>query len=188
METRANYVLIGVFTLAVIAGGFLFVMWFTGLGKSAQHKSYEVVFTGSVSGLSRGSLRHLQRFEGRRSAVDRFLPNDPTRVAAMIDVTENAPVKSDTKARLESQGLDRRCDAGADRGIEFGAVARAGSRRRPADHQRRALGLSKPARNRAADFRQGRRGPHQSQQAHRRQQPGGQRCAAQCRSVFEGAG
>jgi phospholipid/cholesterol/gamma-HCH transport system substrate-binding protein len=105
METRANYVLIGVFTLAVIAGGFLFVMWFTGLGKSAQHKSYEVVFTGSVSGLSRGSL---VTFNGLRIGEVRsvgFFPNDPTRVAVMIDVTENAPVKSDTKARLESQGL-----------------------------------------------------------------------------------
>jgi hypothetical protein len=105
METRANYVLIGVFTLAVIAGGFLFVMWFTGLGKSAQHKTYEVVFTGSVSGLSRGSL---VTFNGLRVGEVRsigFFPNDPTRVAAMIDVTENAPVKSDTQARLESQGL-----------------------------------------------------------------------------------
>src|ERR1700741_2102924 len=92
METRANYVLIGLFTLAVIAGGFLFVMWFSGLGKGAQHKTYEVVFTGSVSGLSRGSLVS-------------FNPGDPSRVGAMIDVIANTPVKTDTKAHLESQGL-----------------------------------------------------------------------------------
>jgi phospholipid/cholesterol/gamma-HCH transport system substrate-binding protein len=30
METRANYILIGVFTLLVIAGGFGFVWWFSG--------------------------------------------------------------------------------------------------------------------------------------------------------------
>ena len=30
METRANFVLIGAFTLAVIAGAFLFVLWFSG--------------------------------------------------------------------------------------------------------------------------------------------------------------
>jgi phospholipid/cholesterol/gamma-HCH transport system substrate-binding protein len=55
METKANYVLIGAFTLAVIAGGFLFVLWFSGASKTAEHKTYRVVFTGSVSGLTRGS-------------------------------------------------------------------------------------------------------------------------------------
>ena len=55
METKANYVLIGAFTLAVIAGGFLFVLWFTGASKTAVHKTFKIVFTGSVSGLTRGS-------------------------------------------------------------------------------------------------------------------------------------
>ena len=32
METRANYVLIGLFTLAVIAGAFGFVYWFHHIG------------------------------------------------------------------------------------------------------------------------------------------------------------
>ena len=30
METRANYVLIGAFTLAVVLAGFGFVLWFSG--------------------------------------------------------------------------------------------------------------------------------------------------------------
>ena len=37
METRANFVLIGAFTLAVIAGAFLFVLWLSGLGQ-VSHK------------------------------------------------------------------------------------------------------------------------------------------------------
>ena len=32
METRANFVLIGAFTLAVIASGFLFVLWLVAAG------------------------------------------------------------------------------------------------------------------------------------------------------------
>ncbi len=105
METRANYVLIGIFTLAVIAGGFLFVMWFSGLGKGAQHKTYEVVFTGSVSGLSRGSLVSFNGLRVGEVTSVSFFPSDPSRVGAMIDVIANAPVKTDTKAHLESQGL-----------------------------------------------------------------------------------
>jgi phospholipid/cholesterol/gamma-HCH transport system substrate-binding protein len=105
METRANYVLIGVFTLAVIAGGFLFVLWFSGLGKSSQHKDFEVVFTGSVSGLSRGSLVSFNGLRvGEVTSID-FLPNDPSRVAATISVNANTPIKKDVQARLEFSGL-----------------------------------------------------------------------------------
>jgi len=105
METKANYVLIGAFTLAVIAGGFLFVLWLSGSSKTAEHKSYRVVFTGSVSGLTRGSTVTFNGLNvGAVSTID-FLPDDPSRVVALIDVAGRTPIKTDTKARLESQGL-----------------------------------------------------------------------------------
>jgi phospholipid/cholesterol/gamma-HCH transport system substrate-binding protein len=105
METRANYVLIGIFTLAVIAGGFLFVMWFTGLSRNTQLKSFEIVFNGSVSGLSRGSLVSFNGLRvGEVTSID-FLPAEPGRVAATIEINARTPVKTDTVARLESQGL-----------------------------------------------------------------------------------
>ena len=105
METKANYVLIGAFTLAVIAGGFLFVLWFSGASKTAEHKTYKIVFTGSVSGLTRGSAVLFNGLNvGAVKSID-FLENDPSKVAALIDVAGRTPVKTDTKARLESQGL-----------------------------------------------------------------------------------
>ena len=55
METRARYVLVGAFTLAVILAGFVFVYWLnsaTGLGSRSR---YLVRFEGSVSGLLSGS-------------------------------------------------------------------------------------------------------------------------------------
>jgi phospholipid/cholesterol/gamma-HCH transport system substrate-binding protein len=105
METRANYVLIGIFTLVVIAGGFLFVMWFTGLSRNTQHKTFEIVFNGSVSGLSRGSLVSFNGLRvGEVTSID-FLPAEPGRVAATIEINALTPVKTDTVARLESQGL-----------------------------------------------------------------------------------
>ena len=54
METRANYVLIGAFTLAVIVAAFGFVFWFSGPSKTAARRGYDVIFSGSVAGLSRG--------------------------------------------------------------------------------------------------------------------------------------
>jgi phospholipid/cholesterol/gamma-HCH transport system substrate-binding protein len=105
METKANYVLIGAFTLAVIAGAFLFVLWFSGASKTAEHKTYKIVFTGSVSGLTRGSYVLFNGLNvGAVTSID-FLEKDPSRVAAMIDIAGRTPIKTDTKARLELQGL-----------------------------------------------------------------------------------
>ncbi|MGH6841559.1 MAG: MlaD family protein, partial [Methylocella sp.] len=105
METRANYALIGVFTLAVIAAAFGFVIWFSGTEKPGGHQTYKITFTGSVSGLSVGGA---VLFNGVRvGAVTKIdlLPQDPSSVVALIDVDANVPVRTDTKARLEYTGF-----------------------------------------------------------------------------------
>jgi phospholipid/cholesterol/gamma-HCH transport system substrate-binding protein len=105
MENRANYAIVGLFTLAVIAGIFGFVLWFTRAAENGERKYYRIVFVGSVSGLSRGAA---VRFNGLRvgevTSIE-LLPSDPGRVVATISVDTATPVKTDTKARLESQGL-----------------------------------------------------------------------------------
>ncbi len=105
METRANFVLIGVFTLAVIAGAFLFVLWFSGLTRISEHKTYEILFSGSVSGLSRGSAVLFNGLRVGEVTQISFLAEDPSRVRVLADVAGNVPIKKDTKARLEIQGL-----------------------------------------------------------------------------------
>lgn len=104
METRANYALIGVFTLAVIAAAFMFVLWFSGADKPAGRRTYQVIFNGSISGLSRGAW---VLFNGLRvgEVTKMDLMPDPSQVYAMIDVDGRVPVKVDTKARLEYQGF-----------------------------------------------------------------------------------
>jgi phospholipid/cholesterol/gamma-HCH transport system substrate-binding protein len=104
METRANYALIGAFTLAVIAGAFSFVFWFSGSDKPSNQRSYRLVFTSSVSGLVRGSQVLFNGLRvGEVTTID--LGDDPREVYAMIVIDRRTPVKSDTRARLEYQGL-----------------------------------------------------------------------------------
>ncbi len=104
METKAHYTLIGAFTLAVIAAAFGFVFWFSGADNRVARKSYRLVFTSSVSGLSRGAW---VLFNGLRvgdvTKID--LGDDPRIVNATIEIDPRTPVKTDTKARLEYQGL-----------------------------------------------------------------------------------
>ena len=105
METRANFVAIGAFTLAVVAGAFLFVLWMAGYGGGGNVARYRVVFEGSVSGLARGGVVLFNGLRvGEVKTVD-FLANDPGRVAAEIEVDGRIPVREDTNVRLEMQGL-----------------------------------------------------------------------------------
>jgi phospholipid/cholesterol/gamma-HCH transport system substrate-binding protein len=105
METRANYALIGVFTLAVIAAAFGFVLWFSGAEKPGGRTTYKIIFTGSISGLSDGGV---VLFNGVRvGAVTKIdlVPQDPSRVFALIEVDAKVPVRTDTRARLEYTGF-----------------------------------------------------------------------------------
>ncbi len=100
METRANYALIGAFTLAVIAGAFGFVYWFSSADREAARKTYRLVFTSSVSGLSRGASVLFNGLKvGEVKSV--ALAEDPRIVNAIIDVDARTPIKSDSKAKLE---------------------------------------------------------------------------------------
>jgi phospholipid/cholesterol/gamma-HCH transport system substrate-binding protein len=105
METRANYALIGLFTLAVIAAAFGFVYWFSGGERGQARQSIRIVFSGSVAGLSQGSSVAFNGLRvGEVTSLD-LLPEDPRRVVAIATVNSNTPIRSDTRARLEYQGL-----------------------------------------------------------------------------------
>ena len=105
METRANYVLIGAFTLAAVVGAFLFVMWIAGYGAPGGHRFYQVVFKGSVSGLSNGANVLFNGIKVGEVTHLTFSRSDPHQVVADIDVNSDAPIDRNTKARLETQGL-----------------------------------------------------------------------------------
>ncbi|MCC5976996.1 MAG: MCE family protein [Salinarimonas sp.] len=105
METRANYALIGLFTLLVVAAGFLFVYWFAVSERGQERLAIEIVFRDSVAGLSRGSP---VTFNGLRVGDVQSLrldDDDPSRVVARIQIMAETPVRADTRAQLEYQGL-----------------------------------------------------------------------------------
>ena len=55
METRANYVLIGAFTLLTAIGLLLFGLWAAKFSSERSWQQYKIVFDESVAGLSVGS-------------------------------------------------------------------------------------------------------------------------------------
>jgi phospholipid/cholesterol/gamma-HCH transport system substrate-binding protein len=103
METRANYVLIGAFTLAVIAAAFGFVLWFQSLHTTKLRSPLRVVFEGPASGLRNGGSVN---FNGIRiGEVISVKLDNPRRVVALAMVENSAPIRKDTMVGLEFQGL-----------------------------------------------------------------------------------
>ena len=103
METRANYVLIGLFTLAVIASAFGFVLWFQSLHTTKARSPLRIVFEGPAAGLRNGGSVN---FNGIRvGEVISVKLDNPRRVVALAMVENNAPIRKDTLVGLEFQGL-----------------------------------------------------------------------------------
>lgn len=105
METRANYALIGAFTLAVIVAGFGFVFWLQGGSRSQVRESVRIVFSGSVGGLAKGSTVTFNGIKVGEVMSVRLLPQDPRRVVAVAEVERSTPLRADTRARLDSAML-----------------------------------------------------------------------------------
>ena len=105
METKARYVLVGLFALFVIAGVFGFVYWLETIGGSGERVVYRIHFERTVSGLRVGSA---VLFNGLRVGEVTGLALDldnPTRITATIAIQRATPVRADTRADIDVQGL-----------------------------------------------------------------------------------
>jgi phospholipid/cholesterol/gamma-HCH transport system substrate-binding protein len=103
METRANYVLIGSFTLAVIAAAIGFVLWFQSLHTTKARGPLRVIFEGPAAGLRNGGSVN---FNGIRvGEVISVKLDNPRRVVALAMIENSAPIRKDTLVGLEFQGL-----------------------------------------------------------------------------------
>lgn len=105
MERDANYAAVGAFVLLVALLGALFVYWYSDSREHRDYNRYEIYFTGSVSGLDRGSsVRYLGVGVGR--VVDiRIDPRDSGRVEVTVDIDSTTPISEHTVAELQLQGV-----------------------------------------------------------------------------------
>jgi phospholipid/cholesterol/gamma-HCH transport system substrate-binding protein len=105
METRANYVLVGIVTLAVLLASFGFVYWIARFGDTTNSVPLEVRIPGSVTGLSVGSqvlFNGIKVGDVRKLIID---AKNPKGVVAITEIGLDTPVTSATIATLGFQGL-----------------------------------------------------------------------------------
>ncbi|WP_424927698.1 MlaD family protein [Amaricoccus tamworthensis] len=104
METRANYVLIGAFTVASIVAALGFFVWLAKIQIDRQYDRYDLLFT-SVAGLSEAADVNMNGVPVGKVTSIGLDDEDPSLVRVRIEVTSGTPVKEDTDARLTPQGV-----------------------------------------------------------------------------------
>jgi len=105
METRAHHLMIGSFAIGISVLTVLFLMWIGKFEFSRQYAVYMLRFEGSVSGLSKAAdvlYNGIKVGEVTKLELD---PQQPSHVLVYIQVERMAPVKTDSYASLETQGL-----------------------------------------------------------------------------------
>ncbi len=105
METKANYVLVGLFTLIAIVAAFVFVYWTAAIGDRGETVLLRVRIPGSASGLGRGSavlFNGVKVGDVQRVYID---VNDPTLAIADTQVDRLTPITKSTKADIGIAGL-----------------------------------------------------------------------------------
>src|SRR3954451_7078842 len=103
MKSRMTNLMIGSLTLALIAGSFGGMLGYRKFVSTKQRVPLRVIFEGSASGLHNGGSVN---FGGVRvGEVVSLTLDNPRRVVALAMIDNTAPVRKDTLAGLEFQGL-----------------------------------------------------------------------------------
>ncbi|WP_417525308.1 MlaD family protein [Marinovum sp.] len=104
METRAHFVLIGTFAIAGLLAILGFLLWFAQVELDQQFAYYDIRFS-SVSGLSNASDVRFSGLPVGQVVFVRLAPERDGSVLVRVEVDAATPVREDSIARIEAQGV-----------------------------------------------------------------------------------
>lgn len=103
METKAHHALVGLFTVILVVAGVFFSLWMAKVSFDEEYAMYDIVFDGPVRGLRESAE---VRFNGIQvGEVTELGLDEQSRVVARVQVLAQTPVRIDSFAQLEPQGL-----------------------------------------------------------------------------------
>jgi len=105
METKANYVAVGAFTILVFAAAFAFVYWVARVDTGGETAQLNIVIEGSVTGLANGSFVKFNGIDVGRVTRLSFDAANPRIVIAEAQVRRDLPITNSTSAVLSFTGL-----------------------------------------------------------------------------------
>ncbi|WP_299844630.1 MlaD family protein [uncultured Jannaschia sp.] len=104
METRANFVLIGAFTLVGILGAIGFAIWLANARLDQEYAYYGILFD-DVTGLDASGDVRFNGIGVGQVIERRIFEPDPSQVFVRIEIDASTPVRENTVAQLNSSGV-----------------------------------------------------------------------------------
>ncbi|MBS0410618.1 MAG: MCE family protein [Proteobacteria bacterium] len=105
MERNANYALVGVVSTILMIATIIFVVWLAQLRFNQKYDVYDIQFQGPVRGISDGGEVHFNGIKVGEITKIALDPKNPTLVIARVKVTSDVPIRQDSYAMLEPQGI-----------------------------------------------------------------------------------
>ena len=105
MERNANYALVGLTSTLLVIGMVVFSVWLAAYKFNQDYDYYDIVFAGPVRGLSQGGEVHFNGIKVGEVTGISLDTVDPTQVIARAKVTSDVPIRVDSFATLEPQGI-----------------------------------------------------------------------------------
>jgi phospholipid/cholesterol/gamma-HCH transport system substrate-binding protein len=105
MEPKVNYILVGSFVAFLGAAVLVGILWLGKTDYRGSYDRYEAYMRESVAGLSVDSTVKYRGVDVGRVRAIALRPDNPEEVLLTLDIARGTPVKTDTIAKLETQGL-----------------------------------------------------------------------------------
>jgi phospholipid/cholesterol/gamma-HCH transport system substrate-binding protein len=107
METRANYVIVGIFVLSAIILAFIAVLYLSHIRFGEKTERYYIFFKGSVEGLNKGSQVQYNGIPVGRVIDVHVDPNNLEQIQVELEInTSIVPIKADARAFLDTNLLN----------------------------------------------------------------------------------
>ncbi len=105
MERQAHYALVGLATFALASVLIVFAFWFIQFDFNKTYGAYEVEFNTPVDGLTKGAEVHFNGIKVGEVTGLRLGNANTHQVIATVQLDEGTPVRVDSVASLEPQGI-----------------------------------------------------------------------------------
>lgn len=105
METRAHYVAVGAFVLAMVVLAFAAVLWLARGALNPQYARYEIYFEGPVTGLRNGAEVDYNGVPVGKVSDVTIDPRNVGRIRVAVDIDPKVPIKTDARASVQSNLL-----------------------------------------------------------------------------------
>ena len=105
MDTKVNYVIVGIFVVVLTAGIIISSAWISGGHSTKTYRKYITYIDETVAGLTEKSPVKFNGVDVGYVESISLNPQNPQQVKLLLEIEESTPIDSSTVAYLQTQGV-----------------------------------------------------------------------------------